>query len=168
MRRCGRTSPRPAERRHEAGQSYISLERECTWADGSAVIAVAGSVDFDTPPASVDLDAFAATAAGGPQRGVQADRRQTLTDRRRVPPRAVGPAVRNQAGSRLVFRCRGHGADWPDRVGLRARHPHSLETLKVTSQRDRHRGPLTEIPRRPGRGADRPLPGWTRLRPAVL
>ncbi|MCX4546336.1 hypothetical protein [Streptomyces sp. NBC_01565] len=56
-------SCRVTERRHEAGQSFISLEPECTWADESAVIAVAGSVDFDTPPASINLDTFAATVA---------------------------------------------------------------------------------------------------------
>ncbi|GLV88058.1 hypothetical protein Slala03_77470 [Streptomyces lavendulae subsp. lavendulae] len=56
-------SCRVTKRRHEAGQSFISLEPECTWADGSAVIAVAGSVDFDTQPASINLDTFAATVA---------------------------------------------------------------------------------------------------------
>ncbi|MET9855340.1 hypothetical protein ABZY57_20650 [Streptomyces sp. NPDC006450] len=56
-------SCRVTERRHEAGQAFISLESECTWADESAVIAVAGSVDFDTPPAAIDLDAFATTVA---------------------------------------------------------------------------------------------------------
>ncbi|KIF05536.1 hypothetical protein PL81_12660 [Streptomyces sp. RSD-27] len=56
-------SCRVTKRRHELGQSFISLDRECTWADASAVIAVAGSVDWDTPPASVDLDTFAASVA---------------------------------------------------------------------------------------------------------
>ncbi|MEU3910362.1 hypothetical protein [Streptomyces sp. NPDC029721] len=56
-------SCRVTKRRHEAGQSFISLESECTWADESAVIAVAGTINSDTPPASVNLDEFAAKAA---------------------------------------------------------------------------------------------------------
>ncbi|MGT2532411.1 hypothetical protein ACU4GG_39110 [Streptomyces nojiriensis] len=56
-------SCRVTKRRHEAGQAFTSIEPECAWADESAVIAVAGSVDFDTPPDSVNLDTFAAAVA---------------------------------------------------------------------------------------------------------
>lgn len=47
----------------EVDQFGTTWQPDCSWADGSAVVRVSQTVDFEKPPTEFDLEAFAAKAA---------------------------------------------------------------------------------------------------------